>query len=44
MNIKKEIKQKMYHMLGFVLAILMLGCALSLVSWLGNAVVNEVIL
>ena len=44
MNIKKEIKQKIYHMLGFALAIIILGCALSLVSWLGNAVVNEVIL
>ena len=44
MNINKEIKQKIYHMLGFVLAILMLGCTLSFVSWLGNAVVNEVIL
>ena len=44
MNINKEIKQKLYHGAGFILAILMLGCALSLVSWLGNAVVNEVIL
>ena len=44
MNINKEIKQKMYHMLGFLLAIVILGSALSLVSWLGNAVVNEVIL
>ena len=44
MNTKKEIKQKIYHMLGFVLAIIMLGSVLSLISWLGNAVVNEVIL
>jgi len=41
MNINKEIKQKIYHMLGFVLAIIMLGSALSLISWLGNATVNQ---
>ena len=36
-----NIQEKIYYMVGIVLAVIILGCALSLVSWLGNATVNQ---
>jgi len=44
MNINNEIKEKIYHMIGFLIALFILGITLSLISWLGNTVINEVIL
>jgi len=41
MNINNAIKEKMYYMVGIVLAVIILGCTLSLISWLGNATVNQ---
>jgi hypothetical protein len=41
MNINNEIKEKIYYMIGVILAVTILGCALSLISWLGNATVNQ---
>lgn len=44
MNINNEIKEKIYHMIGFLIALIMVGSLISLISWLGNTVINEVIL
>jgi hypothetical protein len=33
-----------YQIVGFILAVVILGGALSLISWLGNTAVNTIIL
>ena len=41
MNINNEIKEKIFYIIGIVLALFGLGALITFISWLGNATVNQ---